>query len=619
MGDRQRGRREDALGVALAIAAALAGLVRDPSAPAADAKRVAALAVALLGCALVLVRPAVQLAWHRAAQLAVAALAVSALSALYGLPSGLLDLGTWVAGAALAFAVAALGRATAIVVLRTVALSLGGGASLLALAQAARGASGMQLEGAQGNPNWLGLLLAVALPLSLDAARVHLRARRARLAALTAVLVLVELVALYASHSRVAWLATLVALPVVFLRRATPRGRVVVAAAAVALVAGIVGVALARHDRATASASSVGAAGKPRGGHAAHASHAAHAEPELDAAPPSHEAHEAPLGVALEGRLAIARTSAVAALAELPFGAGLGRFGHVYLAAQGASLASLPPREASRRFLNATTAHDEWLQLAVESGPFAPLLLLAAFALAARAHVRARCSAAAAALVACAICALADSPLRQPAVVIVVALAFAALPHRALALAASESVRRARALPLIMLALAALALAPATRGYLAARLRTQARDALPEARLALLSKSARVDPGSGEAALDLGLARLEAGDADGALGALRRSRRLLANMGTSIAIGNAELARGRADLAEPEYRAALAESPGSLRAHADLAEALRQLGKLDDAEAHARVALAVSPGDARVRELVDRIHRDRMEATSDAP
>jgi tetratricopeptide (TPR) repeat protein len=608
-------RRAHALGVALAIAAALAGLVRDPSAPAADAKRVVALAVALLACAVTLARPAVRIEWHRGAQLALGALAVSALSALYGLPSGLLDLGSWVAGAALAVAVASLGRATAIVALRTVALCLGGGASLLALAQAARGASGMQLEGAQGNPNWLGLLLAVVLPLSLDAARVHLRARRTPLAALCAFVVLAELVALYASHSRVAWLATLIALPVVFLRRASPRGRVVAVAVAVALVAAVTGVALARHDRAAASAASAVATSKPRASHGAHASPGVHAEPELDAA------HEAPLGVALEGRLAIARTSAVAGIAELPFGAGLGRFGHAYLAAQGAALASLPPREASRRFVNATTAHDDWLQLAVESGPFAPLLLLLAFVLAARAHVRARCSSAAAALVACAICALADSPLRQPAVVIVVALAFAALPQRLAvgAPGAADHVRRARAFSLSALAATALVLAPAMRGYLAARIRTEARDALPDARLALLSKSARVDPGSGEAALDLGLARLESGDAEGALVALRRSRKLLANVGTSIAIGNAELARGRADLAEPEYRAALAESPGSLRAHADLAEALRQLGKLDDAESHARTALSIAPGEARVRELVDRIHRDRMDATGDGP
>jgi tetratricopeptide (TPR) repeat protein len=620
------GQRDRALDVALAIAAALAGVVRDPSAPAADAKRALSLVVALAACAIVLVRSPAARRFRlapRAPHLALGAIGVSAASALYGLPSGLLDLGTWVAGVALAVAIGSLGRAHAIATLRTTALSLGGGASAIALAQAARGAAGMHLEGGQGNPNWLGLLLAVTLPLSLDALRAHVRAlvrARARggdarhttlagtcaVTAITAITATAQLAALYASHSRVAWLAALIALPIVFHRRETARARVVAVGVAVALTAVVAAVAIARQERASSPVAK-----------ASSGTHASHARVEHDAEGSAEVAHDAPLGTALGGRLAIARTSALAAWTELPFGAGLGRFGHVYLAAQGEQLASLPPREASRRFLNATTAHDEWLQVAVESGPLALGLLAAAFALAAWAQLRARYAAGAASLVACAVCAVADSPLRQPAIVIVVALLFAALPSQREA-AVTTSWRR-RAPLLVALAACGLALPVAARSYLAARLRTQALDALPAARLPLLAKSARLDPGSGESALDLGLARLEADDPEGALSALRRSRALLANVGTSIAIGNAELARGKPELAEPAYLEALALHPGSLRAHADLAEALRQLGKLDEAESHARTALSISPGDARLRELVDRIHRDRMDASGDVP
>jgi tetratricopeptide (TPR) repeat protein len=609
-------RRARAAGPTLAIAAAIAGLAHDPSAPAAEPKRALALLVGLVGLALAWGRAAsTRRARGRPGALAIAFVAASAASAIYGIPSGLLDLASWIAAVGLALGAASLGRPAAVSTLRLAALGLGGGASAIALAQAARGARGMALEGWQGNPNWLGLLIAVTLPVSLDAAWARLRdARRSPgdRAALAAALasggaMVVQLPALLLSHSRVAWLATLVALPVLGIRRGTPRRRWLAAAGMAATVA-LIAVVLVRRARASEPA--------PRA--RASAARGQGTEAKVEAAEGD---HDAPIGVALSGRLAIARPSAQAALTEAPLGAGLGRFGHAFLPAQGEALATLPPREASRRFLNATTAHDEYLQAAVESGPLVGLLLLAALVAAVRDHLRARFPAGAASTLALAVCALADSPLRQPAVVLMVGLLFASAGSGSAPPDARDA-RRRRALIGAAL-LATFALSPiATRTWLASRLRTRARiDAveLPEARLSLLTRAARLDPGSGETMLDLGLARLELGDAEGALPALTRSRALLANVGTSIAIGNAELALGRADRAEAAYREALGANPGSSRAHADLAEALLALGRFDDAEAHARTALSIAPGDGRVRDQIDRVRRARMDAEAEGP
>jgi tetratricopeptide (TPR) repeat protein len=272
----------------------------------------------------------------------------------------------------------------------------------------------------------------------------------------------------------------------------------------------------------------------------------------------------------------------------------------------------MQPKEASHAFLNATTAHDDYLQAAVESGPIALVLMVLALGGAVRRHLRARQRGLAAATLACAVCALADSPLRQPAVVIALAFSFAALrPSRVPAASGPRTLQRLAA-PALLVA-CGLLLAASARSWLGARLRTRANDELLEARVATLARAALLDPASGETALDLGLARLEIGDAEGALASLERARRLLANVGTSIAMGNAQLALGRADLAEAAYREALAWNPGSFRAQADLADALRVLGRFDEAEARAKIALSLSPGDERVRELIDRIHRERME------
>lgn len=95
---------------------------------------------------------------------------------------------------------------------------------------------------------------------------------------------------------------------------------------------------------------------------------------------------------------------------------------------------------------------------------------------------------------------------------------------------------------------------------------------------------------------------------------LDRSRALLANVGTDIALGEALLASDDAERALTAYRRALARNPGSARAHAGVAEAQRALGHLDEAEQAATVARNLLPGDARVRALLDRIREARMDA-----
>ncbi|MEO7092644.1 MAG: O-antigen ligase family protein, partial [Polyangiales bacterium] len=388
--------------VALAALATIAALVHDRAAPAADAKRTLVLLVGLGALALVVARKGTtaRSTRHPAWTCALGFVALSALSALWGLPSGLLDLGVWVGAAAVAIAVRAGGLRSSVAIMRGVALACGGGASLAVLVSYARGLRGLWLHGGQGNPNWLGLLLAVTLPLSLEALCAW-RARpprRPALVAFAAASSVLQLPGLVLSHSRVAWVATAIGLAVLVVG-ARLRGTARLPRATMAIAALCALLAIGRASPAIAALG----------------------------APSSAEA--TPLD-SLRGRIFLARVSAGAAVRALPFGVGLGGFGHAYLAAQGEVLGTMAPKEASHRFLNATTAHDDWLQVAIESGPLAVLLLAASLGLAVVALHRARLHGGSAALVACGICALGDSPLRQPAVVLVVALVLSTIPAR---------------------------------------------------------------------------------------------------------------------------------------------------------------------------------------------
>ena len=198
---------------------------------------------------------------------------------------------------------------------------------------------------------------------------------------------------------------------------------------------------------------------------------------------------------------------------------------------------------------------------------------------------------------------LGDSPLNQPAIVLLLSLLVAASP------------RRWRINPVALQTLAAvvtaLLLAAALGSWLSARLQTQARDASPALRRALLERAADLDERNGQVWLTLGLDRLELGEPKAAVPLLQRSRDRLANVGTDIALGNAWVEAGEPQRAEPCYRRALALHPASMRAHANLAEALRLQGKLDDAEHHLDLALQLYPGHPKLAELRERLRQDR--------
>jgi len=572
-------------GVLLGIAVAIASLAWDPSAYAAEPKRALGLLIALVAAAFAVVNARDararapggsprRLSW--AWRLGLGFVALSALSALWGLPSGRLELATWVGAVACGAAAAQAGRASAIRTARTAAILTGGACAVWALAAFAFGARGFAVHAGQGNPNWLGLLLATTLPLSLESAVAQFRRTELspRKSLALAALASLQIAALYASHSRVAWVAAAVAGTwLAWCARRVPgaaRAGAAILALGAILTAGIVVL-----ERA------------PRTPHP------------LTSSAPVASPEDVPAPRSLEGRLWIAKQSLRAARDAGPLGAGLGRFGHVYLDAQGAALARLDVRAAARRFVNAGTAHDEPLQVAVESGPLAALLLLAALALAFRDARRARWHAGSAVLVATAISMLGDSPLRQPATCLVVALVMAACTTGR-RMPAGPSARRSFAFACGLALLAGLLLW-STRAWLSTHYRGTPALAL------------RLDPDSADAQLAQGLEELALGRPKAALPRLERANHLGGALAARLAIGEAWLARDAPEEAREALRAALVWHPGSLRARIAMAEAERRLGHLDEAERHSRAAHAVSPGDPHVAELVSRLSEARMD------
>lgn len=576
--------------------ASLAALIYDPLAPAAASKRAVLLLVGLAALLAGLWRPAVPARpLPRAALWWCGLVGWLALAAARSGPLGLQTLGTWVGATALLLCAVQGPRHRVRATARRVAQLVGGAAALWAVGEYVAGARGLQVHGGQGNPNWLGLLLALTLPLALEPGG------RRRLAGLAqAALVALQVAGLYLSHSRVAWAAATVAGLLMIGGRPRAPGWVRPAVAAAMLL--FLGLA--------APLPSLGSPAAPPA--------LAKAGPDGDVA-----AGDKPLPIAWAGRLWIWQTSLAAAAHELPLGTGLGGFAAAYLDAQGERLAGLPPRAASRRFLNATTAHNDWLELAVEGGPVALLLLLATWGSASLFHGAGRgvgWRAGSAVLVAGAICATGDSPLEQPAFLIVLVLVLAASPQRSggrLVFRAANSggtgsmpraSRRALVgLRCLVLLSAAMLLAPAVSAWLGARLSSRARDAAPVQRAALLARAARVDPRSGEIALARGLDALLLGEPAAALPELQRARGLLANIGTDVAIGNAELGLGHPDAAVAAYQRALRRHPGSFRAHANLAMAYGQLGAQQGARAHLAIARALQPGHPKLAEMAQQL------------
>jgi Flp pilus assembly protein TadD len=315
-----------------------------------------------------------------------------------------------------------------------------------------------------------------------------------------------------------------------------------------------------------------------------------------------------PVSEALAGRVWIWRNALDAAGRVQPFGTGLGGFAHVFHEAQGRRLAPLAPRTASRQFHNAQTAHQDALQALVETGVPGLLLLLGAFAMTVRSFAGARWTGGLAVMTAVAVCAMGDSPLQQPGVVYLVGMVLGAEPS----LRVSNRWRWAGLA--VLFVVASVLMAQGVRRWLAGRWVHEAQSAALVPRKMLLERAVRVSPASGEAALALGLARLEHGDTQGAVEALTRSRVQLANVGTDIALGNAQMELGEVDAAIATYRGALHLNPGSLRGHANLAEALRVRGHLSEAQEHLDIAKQLSPGHPKLPALEENLRRSRREA-----
>lgn len=590
--------------LSLGGAAALAALFYDPAAGAADSKRVLVLFTAVVALAITLAKSAKKRGLRRidvapACALWLAFVAFSALSLAWGVPSGAAKLGTWVGAAGLLVASMALPRAEAERAALMAGASIGGVSAAIAVAQFALGARGLAIHGGHGNPNWLGLILSISLPLSVDLA-LDLRGLGRRSWFLAAAAALATLPALWLSHSRVAWAATAVSLVGwAIVARALRGGQAIIAGAlACSLVV--------------------------RGAYA-------HADP-TDLTPDGSApgSVDAPLVTAWDGRVWIWTASVDAAKRALPLGEGLGGFAAAYLDAQGARLSTLEPKVASRRFVNATTAHSDWIEAAVEAGLPGFALLVAAvgsgivsFLRRARAQRREeepdapeirRWPAGAAALLAFMVCASGDSPMHQPGAVVLVALVLGASP-RTTRVGARRFALATAAIGLVLAGSAAL-LAMSLGGWLCARRITRANEALLDERIGLLASAARVDPRSGEAALALGLARLSIGDARRALDDLAHSRALLANIGTDVAIGNALSVEGEAERAVAAYKRAIARHPGYFRARANVAEALVSLGRLDEAEAQLLVAQSLWPGHPKLAGIAERLRKARIEAAT---
>ncbi len=558
---------------ALTAAASLACLIYDPRAPAFDPKATVALAVAIgalgIGGRRLMQRNArastALLAW-------VAFVGWAALSALWARAAGWIELGPWVAAAALGIALLGLDEGEARRCATDTAFVVGAVSSLAALGEFASGARGILVHGGQGNGNWLGLMLSMTIPLSFHRTKTAFRGDD-RLAFALVVLVGVQLAAFLVCESRTAWVALAAA---TVLAVADRWRRPAIAVAMTTALACVLAVSVA------------------------HALGPARAD--------GHESMATSVSDAWRGRRWIWGTSLEVAAQHVPMGTGLGGFGHAFLQAQGQRLASLTPQAAAHTFENATTAHDDWIQAAAESGIAGVGLLALCIGAALLATSKARWRSGTAAIVALAVCALGDSPLRQPAVVVLLGLVLGATPR-------GQALGRARvAMAAIAIGASAWLLALSTGRWVSDRWQTEARDAEPLQQSKLLERAVRLDSSSGTAWLALGLAELARGDCDRAVEALERSSERLANVGTHVALGNAWMTCDSPERAARAYEAAIHLHPGSFRARANLVEALRMLGKYDEAREQLRAAQSIYPGHPKLREMGDRLQRSATDA-----
>ena len=545
-------------GLPLALALALAAATFDPLTPQALAKGGAVFAVALVGAVLALRAGSVDDLLIRFTALA-GWLAASLLWSAHPEPVALTPWLTLPLLLQAASPQTAVQRRDMACTFAVVTLALTGAIAV------AQHLGHRAVDGGHGNPNALGLVVVVCLPLALDTAALRWRAARSAgltrgvQRALVMALAACAGFALVVSQSRTAWLALGVA-AMVF---SQGKWRIL----SIPLFVGL-GAAALRGDLVRAGA----------------------------------------------GRVHLAQVGLRAALDAAPLGGGLGAFPFAYLEAQSGVLAGETPVAAARLFLHAVTPHGDWLGLLVVGGVLGMGLALAC-AWGAAARTRGR-PAEAATLLVVAIAALGDDALVLPAVTVCVALTVSACrADEACHSGGIGSVPR-RAIPWLLVGASALFLPVVVRRYasqrcihLAERVETDT-----EAHQMWLARARRIDPTDGEAALVSGLAFLAEGDSTQALVELHASDVRLANVGTKIAIGNAELGLDRPLLAVAAYREAARLDPGSFRAHANLVYAYTTMRAFDAAEAELSVARSLQPHHPKLARMADGLMRSRMDA-----
>jgi tetratricopeptide (TPR) repeat protein len=468
--------------------------------------------------------------------------------------------GGLVAALCFGLSLAALPRARRTTLALWACLLIGGGAGAITAFEWLRGARGMQLHGGMGNPDWLGLLMAVTLVPSGSALIRAARARK-RWAPLLLLATALQGFAWVVAESRAGWLALPVGAGVALAARRVRLGFPLCGALVVASVIG------ARLDLSLGS----GALG------------------------------------ALAGRFWIWRSSLAAALHALPFGSGAQGFSNAYLIEQGHFLSALDVSVASRTFVHATTAHNEWLHVFTTLGVPGLVLLVAMLATGIDGAAR-RFPAGAGALGALAVGASADVPLQAPAILLVTALVMAAAPRLKRPTGAEWG---ARAAALGVLVVCAVLLEGSVRQWRATRLSVRARDAAPAERASLLARAVALTPRSAEAELAWGLDQIERGELGAGVTTLERARSLSATVSTDVALGNALVSLGRHAEARTAFERALAKNPGSFRAHANLAVALSGLGNFAGAERELSLAERLWPGHPKLPLIRESIRRAR--------
>ncbi len=561
---------------ALVLVVVAAASVYDPAARAAQPKLVALLCVTVLLLSIGLLgRERVFLSPALVSLFGLAALA--GFGAAWG-PSGGVERAACL-GVAVGLAVAtrALAPRKARLVACGYAAGLGAVAGVSAVVQGALGARGVALHGGMGNANWLGVVLAAVVLPTVSLAFERGVPRGVRFVAVG--VVGVESVAVVVAGSRVAWVALAVGAVTWLLSRRRPTVPWPAMVLVLALTLGMVAAA-------------------------------------LGAAPHVAARDDGAALTALAGRLGIWRAALDAALDAFPFGSGAGSFGHVFLDAQAGRLAELDVALAARTFENAATAHCDVLHVAVEHGFFGVVLLVASLTFGAT-GLASSWPAGASAIVVIAVSGVGDDALSLVAVAAMFGLLLAvgerAAPQGPRALAGG--VPRAPSLVVCALAVGLLARA-ALAGWLGTRALHAAEGADPTDRHRKLVSATRLDPRSGDAAFALGVECARLGDLECARTELERSRGLLANVGTDIALGNVALRAGDREAAVRAYRRAVALHPGSFAGHVALAAALVEHGQDVEGARHAELARRVYPGHPKLTQLDERIGRARARRES---